>query len=150
MRATLPFNSNNSRTPISSHLEQAGGALPAADAHRDDHQFGAAALAFDERVSGKTGTADPVGMTHGNGAAVDVQPLIGNAQLISAVEDLAGEGLVQFPQIDVADLVAGTLQEARYRINGTDAHLVGLAAGDGEAAEYPQRLETAPLRQLAV
>src|ERR1700732_2519103 len=89
-------------------------------------------------------------MTHGNGAAGDVQPLIGNAQLIPAVKDLAGEGLVQFPQIDVADLVAGTLQEARYRINRTDAHLVGLAAGDGEAAEYPQRLETPPLRQLAV
>src|SRR3984893_1869358 len=57
MSATLPFNSNNSRTPISSHLEQAGGALPAADAHRDDHQFGAAPLAFDEGVSGQARTA---------------------------------------------------------------------------------------------
>src|ERR1700738_1527398 len=100
MRATLPLSSNNSRTPISNHLEQAGGALPAADAHRDHHEFGTAPLAFDERVSGETCTADAIGMTHGNGTAVDVQPLIGNAQLISAIEDLAGERFVQFPQID--------------------------------------------------
>src|SRR5258708_29064306 len=90
-RATLPLSSNNSRTPISSHLEQAGGALPAADAHRNHHELGAAPFAFDEGVSGETRTADPVGMTDRNPASIDVQPVVGNAQLISAARYLAGD-----------------------------------------------------------
>src|SRR6267142_1129116 len=127
-RATFPFSSNNSRTPMSRHLEKAGGALAATDAHRDHHELGTAPLAFDERMSRQASTAHPIGMSHCNRSPVDVQPVIGNAQLISAIKDLAGESFVQFPQINVADFVAGTLQESRYRINRTDAHLGGLAA----------------------
>ena len=89
-------------------------------------------------------------MADGNGAAVDVQALIGNPELVAAVQNLAGECLVQLPQVDVADLVAGTLEQARHRKNRPDSHFVGLAAGHREAAEDAQRLESALFGQLAV
>src|SRR6202162_4217653 len=75
-RATLPPSSNSSRTPTSAHLEQAGGALAAADAHVDHHQPRAAAPAFDERVSRQARAADAIRMTDRDGAAVDVELLM--------------------------------------------------------------------------
>src|SRR3981189_2136512 len=59
-RATLPPSSNRSRPPISGHLEEAGGALAAADAHGDHDEPGAAALAFDEGVSRQARTAHSI------------------------------------------------------------------------------------------
>src|ERR1700678_1000129 len=82
-RATLSFSSNSSRTLISNHLEQPGGTLAAADAHGDHHQLGTAPFAFDERVSGQSRAAHPVGMTDRNGAAVDVQTLVGNSEFVA-------------------------------------------------------------------
>src|ERR1700678_239311 len=149
-RTTLSFSSNSSRTPISNHLEQPGGTLAAADAHGDDHQLGATPPTFDERVSGEARAADPVGMTDRDGTAIDVQPLVRNAQLIAAVKYLTGEGLVQLPQIDVADFVTRALHKPRHRINRAYAHLIGFAAGDRKTSENSQRLKAALFRQLAV
>ena len=40
-------------------------------------------------------------MPHGNGAAVDIQLVHRNGELIAAVDYLHREGLVQLPQIDI-------------------------------------------------
>src|ERR1700685_1559508 len=72
MSATLPPSSNDSRTPISHHLEQTRCALAAADAHGDPHERGAAALSLDERMTGQARAAHAIGMSHRDGAAVDV------------------------------------------------------------------------------
>ena len=38
-----------------------------------------------------------------------------DAQLVHAIDGLAGEGLVQFPQIDIVDLEAVAREQARHR-----------------------------------
>jgi hypothetical protein len=74
-----------------------------------------------------------------------------DAELVAAVDDLHGEGLVEFPQADVVDLQA-VARSSSLGIgeDRADAHLVRLAAGDGEAAEDAERLEAALLGELRV
>src|SRR3546814_7131760 len=59
-------------------------------------------------------------------------------------------GLVQLPQVDVVDLEAVPLQQPRHREHRADAHLVGLAAGDRQAAVDAERSEehTSELQSL--
>ena len=87
--------------------------------------------------------AHAVGVADRDRAAVDVELLHRDAELVAAVEHLHGERLVQLPQADVVDLQAVALQAARNGEDRADAHLVGLAAGDREAAEDAQRLQAA-------
>src|SRR5207248_5538862 len=84
------------------------------------------------------------------GAAVDVELLHGNAELVAAVDHLDGEGLVQLPEIDLLHAHAGAFEQARHREHGPDAHLVGLAGRDREAAEDPERMQPAPFGETAV
>src|SRR5215208_2028554 len=121
--ATLPCGEG------SRHLEQPGGAHAAADAHRADDVLGAAALALDEGVADHAGAAHAVGVADRDRAAVDVERVVRDAELVAAVEHLHRERFVQLPQIDVVDRQAVALQQARDREHGTDTHLVGLAAG---------------------
>src|SRR6267378_3172478 len=95
-------------------LKQPGRAHAAADAHRDDDLFGAAPLAFDERVADEPLAGHPVWMSDGNRAAVDVQSIVGDAQAVATVDHLDGERFVQLPQIDVLDLRAGLLEQLRH------------------------------------
>ena len=80
-------------------------------------------------------------MADGDGAAIDIEPLLRNAEPVAAIEHLAGERLVEFPQIDVVHLQAVALEQLRHGEDRADAHLVGLAAGDGKAAERAERLQ---------
>src|SRR5688572_26898669 len=70
----------------SENFEHAGCAHDAEDAHRDDDLLGAAALAFDEGVAREALAAHAVGVAHRDGAAVDVQAVIRDAQLVAAVQ----------------------------------------------------------------
>ncbi len=74
-------------------------------------------------------------MADGNGAAIDVQPVIGNAELVGAIDHLAGKGFVQLPQIDVLHFQAVPFEQARHCIGRTDSHFVRLAAGRREPSE---------------
>src|SRR5713101_1776181 len=85
------------------HLEQAGGAHAAADAHRADDELGAPPLALDQCVPDHPRPRHAVGMADRDRAAIDVELVIGDAEPVSAIDHLAGERLVQFPQIDVVD-----------------------------------------------
>ena len=127
-------------------LEQARAAHAAADAHGDHHVLGAAALAFLQDVAGQARAGHAEGVADGDGAAVDVVLLRVDAQLVAAVEALAGEGLVQLPKVDVVDLQAVAFQEARDGEHRADAHLVGLAAGDRPALEDAHGRQAAALR----
>ena len=46
-------------------------------------------------------------MAHGDGAAIDVDLLLGHAQVLHELEHHGGEGLVDLEQVDVADFQAG-------------------------------------------
>src|SRR5262245_13617308 len=120
-------------------LKQAGGAHAAADAHGDDHVLGLAAAAFDQDMPGAARAGHAEGMADRDRAAVDVELLLGNAELVAAVEDLHGEGLVQLPEIDVVHLEPEALQELGDGIDRADAHLVGLAARHDEALVDAER-----------
>ena len=110
---------------------------------------GAAALALDEGVADHAGAAHAVGVADRDRAAVDVELVVRDAELVAAVDHLHGEGLVQLPQVDVVDLQAVALEQPRHREDRADAHLVRLAAGDAEAAEDAERREPALLGELA-
>src|SRR5947208_2394706 len=87
-------------------LKKSCAAHAAADAHGDDDVLGAAAFAFLQDVAGQARAGHPERVADGDGAAVDVVLLRVDAELVAAVEALAGEGLVQLPQVDVVDLQA--------------------------------------------
>jgi hypothetical protein len=111
------------------NLEQSGRAHAAADAHRDDDILGAAALAFDQRRGRSARAGHAVGVADRDRAAVDVEPVVGDAELVLAVEHLHREGLVQLPQADVVDLEAEPLEQLGNREDRADAHFVRLGAG---------------------
>src|SRR5258708_34737995 len=98
-------------TPLVHHLEQAGGAHAAADAHRDDDVLGLAATALDQGVAGAARAGHAEGMANRDRAAIDVELVVGNAELVAAVEHLHREGLVQLPERHAVHLEADTLQE---------------------------------------
>src|SRR5690606_16542534 len=130
----------------SGHLEQARGALAAADAHGHDHVLHPATTPLDQRMADQARAAHAVGMADRDRAAVDVDPLVRDAESVHAIQDLQGEGFVELPQADVVDREPGILQQLRYREHRSDAHFVGLAAGDRIAAEHAQRADAPPRR----
>ena len=67
-------------------FEQAGGAHAAADAHRDDARLDAAPRPSMQRVAGHARAGHAVGMADGDRAAVDVEPLVRNAEPVAAIE----------------------------------------------------------------
>ena len=67
-------------------LEQPGGTHAAADAHGDHHQLRAAALAFDQRMAHEPRARHAIRMTQRDGAAIHVEPVVRNAELVAAVD----------------------------------------------------------------
>src|SRR6266850_2864790 len=120
-------------------FEQPGGTHAAADAHRDDYVSCLAPAALDQRVADEARARHAVGVAQRDGAAVDVQALVWDADAVAAVDHLHGEGLVQLPEIDVGDLLPGLLEELRHGEYRSDPHLARVAARHREAAEYAQR-----------
>src|SRR4051812_31252216 len=131
------------------HLKKPRRAHAASDAHGDDRIFRLAAAAFDQSVAGETRARHAVGMPHRDRAAVDVDLVGVDAELVAAIQHLHREGFVQLPQADVVDGEAMTLEQARHREHRADAHLVRLAAGGDEAAEDAERVQP-PLRRFLV
>src|SRR4051812_2836186 len=74
-------------------------------------------------------------MADGNGAAVHVQLVHWDAEAIAAINYLHRKCFVEFPEIDIVNFQALALKQfgdGEYR---ADAHLVGFATGDLEAAK---------------
>src|SRR5262245_48755329 len=76
------------------HLEQPGRPHPAANAHRHHHILHATALALDQRMADQSAAGGAVRMTNRDRAAVDVEPLVRDAELVATVNHLHGERLV--------------------------------------------------------
>src|SRR5438046_4922309 len=75
------------------YLEEARGTHAAADAHGDDDVLGAAAAAFDQRVADEARARHAVGMANRDGAAVHVELVVRDAEAVTAVDHLHGEGI---------------------------------------------------------
>jgi len=85
----------------------------------------------------------PYGVADRDRPAVHVQPVMRDAQAVAAIQDLAGEGLVQFPQVDVLDLQAVLGEQLGDGEDGANAHLVRLTPRHRHAAVDAERLEAA-------
>ena len=81
------------------YLKQSRRALTAADAHSADDIFRASTFSFDERMANHARAGHAVRVADRNGAAIDVQFLIRNAELIAAVKNLDRESFVELPEI---------------------------------------------------
>src|SRR5215470_1390149 len=116
-------------------FEETRGALASADAHRHHPVLRLAAkhLVGNGADHARAGHAE--GVADRDRPAVGIELLHGDAEPVAAVDHLRGEGLVELPHADVLELDAGPLEQLWDRVHGTDAHLVGLAPGHGEAAE---------------
>src|SRR5712691_4651764 len=122
-------------TRLVAGLEEPRGALAAADTHGHDAvaRLRVQHLVGDRAHHARAGHAERV--ADRDRAAVPVELLWVEAEPVATVDDLRGEGLVQLPDVDVADLEARAPEELRHREDRTDPHLLGRAAGDREAAE---------------
>src|SRR6186997_965009 len=114
----------NAGTPGSEDLEQAGCAHAATDAHRDDAVPGATTLPLDEEMAGAAGSGHAVRVADRDRPAGHVEPVVGDAERVAAVEDLAGERLVQLPDADVVDGETEPLEQLRHGEHRADAHLL--------------------------
>src|SRR6185437_13125208 len=130
---------------VSIDLEQTGAALATADAHGHHAPLGLAPAALLQDVAGEPRAGHAERMTDRDRAAIDVVLGRIDAEPVATVEALAGEGLVQFPDVDVVDLQALALEKLRHGEHRADAHLVGLAARDRPRHEAAHRLEPALL-----
>src|SRR6266496_4153321 len=83
-------------------------------------------------------------------APVDVEALVGDAEPIPAIQYLDSEGFVEFPDVDVVHLEPVLLEQLRHGEYRPDAHLVGVAAGDRDAAIGAERIEAAALGFLGL
>ena len=83
-------------------------------------------------------------------AAVDVENVVRDAELVLAVEHLHREGLVELPQADVAHLEPEAIEQLRNREHRPDAHLVRLSAGDGHADIAAERFQPALLGERGI
>src|SRR5690554_5810152 len=130
-------------------FEQPGSAHAATDAHRHHYITHTAAAPLQQRMADHARAAHAERMADGDGSAVHIQAVIGDTQVIAAIQHLAGEGLVDFPQADILDLEIEALQQPGDGVHRPDAHLLRLAPGHGNPAVDAQRLETTALGLLA-
>ena len=90
------------RAPHHSALQIGGDALAAADALRRQRVAAALALQQARRLAGDAGAGGAERMAERDGAAVEVQRLVADAEFAHAGERLRGEGLVQLDDVDGA------------------------------------------------
>src|SRR4051812_42394488 len=95
-------------------------------------------------MAGEARAGHAVGMADRDRAAVDVDLVRIDAELVAAIDHLHRKGFVQFPEVDVVDAEAMTLQQPRHREYRADAHLVRLAARGDKTAEDAERFQAAP------
>src|SRR5258706_4350865 len=123
-------------------FKQAGAALAAADAHRHHAPFRLAPAALLEDVAGQPRAGHAEGMTDRDPAAIDGVLVVIDAELIARIEALAGERLVELPDVDIIHLQTLALQQLRHGVDRADAHLVRLAARRRPGDKAAHRLTT--------
>jgi len=96
-------------------------------------------------MAGAARTGHAERMADGYGAAVHVIFFRINAQPIAAVEALAREGFVQFPDIDVVHGQALPFEQLGHGKYRADTHFIRLASGHRPGNKAPQRFQPAPL-----
>src|SRR5262249_54027127 len=110
------------RTGGSRDFEQSCRSHPAPDTHGDHDVLYTPPLALNQAVSDHARAAHSVWMPDRDGAAINIETLIGDAELVAAIDYLAGECFVQFPQADIVHLQPVALEQFRNRVHRSDTH----------------------------
>src|SRR2546421_5308776 len=121
-------------------LEDDCDALTAADAGRGEAVATASALEFVERRQHEPRARRAERVAEGDCAAVDVRLRAVEAEFTFDGEVLAGEGLVDFDEINLFELQTCLLKCLADGGHGADAHQVGLDARVGPTDDAAQRL----------
>src|SRR5688500_1237520 len=152
MTSAITFFNIESPCPLgrvqtrSDNLDKPRRAHAAADAHRAHRQTRVPAFALDQGVTRESGARHAVWVSERDRATVHVEPVVRNAKLVSTIEDLHGERLIELPQVDIGDLLACPFEEPGYREYGADPHFIGFATCDRKAPEEPQGFQSKLLR----
>src|ERR1700687_5733361 len=85
--------------PFSDALDDGGYAHAAADAQRDQRATGVATLELVDHGSGDHGAGGAQRVAHRDGAAVDIELLVGDVQVLLELQHHRSEGLVELEQV---------------------------------------------------
>src|SRR5690606_29941514 len=111
----------------------------AADAHGLQPELLVVELeAVDER-GGDPGAGHAERVADGDRAAVDVQLVVVDAEVLGRRQDLRGERLVDLDQVDVVDGHPGVGERLAGRLDRAEAHDLGGQAGDAGRHDPRQR-----------
>src|SRR6476661_4582270 len=105
-----PLVRSADRTGSGQALDDHGHALAAADAHRLDAERLVRLLEAVDQGGHDAGTGHAERVTEGDRPTVDVELVVGDAEVTGRRDDLGGERLVDLEQVDVVDGLAGTPQ----------------------------------------
>ena len=112
-------------------------ALAATDAHRLEADGAAGVLEAVEQRGHDAGAGHAERVAEGDGAAVDVQLVVADAELAGGGHHLGGERLVDLDEVDVIDGHAGPAQRLADGLDRAEAHDLGIegahAGGDDPA-----------------
>src|SRR5260370_36130112 len=92
-------------------FKQTRRAHAATDAHGHHAVFRLAPPALDQEVAGQPGPGHAIGMADRDRAAIDVELVGIDAELVAAIDHLNRIGLVELPEVDIVDLEAVPLQQ---------------------------------------
>src|ERR1700730_897090 len=110
-------------------LDDGGHAHAAADAQRDQRATGVAALELVAHGAGDHRAGGAQRVAHRDGAAVDVELVVGNVEVLLELQHHRRERLVQLEQVDVIDRQARAVEH--------------LARGGGRAGEQDEPVRAA-------
>src|SRR6478735_2069749 len=103
-------------------LEDHRHALAAADAHGDEAGGLVVPVEAVEHRVLQSGAGHAEGVADGDGAAVDVEAVEVDAEVLVGRHDLGGERLVDLDEVDVADAHAGVAQRVLRGLDRAEAH----------------------------
>ena len=121
---------------------------PDADAHRREAVAPAATAKLVQQRGDEPGAAHAERVPDRDRAAVDVHPLLVEAELAHDGEALRRERLVQLDEIELVDGHPGAVEELAHGRDGPDAHHRRVDAGGRRAGEHAERLDPERPRPL--
>src|SRR5688572_17285303 len=112
-------------------LDDGGDAHPAADAECGQAVAAAGTFQLVDQGAEDHPASGTEGVAHGDGAAVDVDLVEGQAEVLDEAEDDRGEGLVDLDEVEFVGADAGLGQRLAAGGGGAGEHDGGVGAGDG-------------------
>src|SRR5579863_6388793 len=127
------------RPALGESLDDHGHPLAAAHAHRLQAEPLTLVLEGVEEGGHDAGTGHAEGVAEGDGAALHVELLPGDAEMTGRGDDLGGEGLVDLDQVDVVDRHARPPQGLPAGLDGPETHDLGVQGRNAAGHDASQR-----------